>query len=327
MRSLVNRTLFLGILAGILLAAGCGSNLGTGLLYLSISADPQIPDEAANRIVISCPGRADHIYAGTFPPKDRTTLPLKLQVPNLPASDAPVAFTVQGFDASGCAVTKPATTGPVVIKAGAETAPIAITLVKSDANCSDGGSSVDAADGGGAMPDAAAKGIDGTTNGADDAGSTGTEAGVAKVDGTPLDASAIDRAKDTPESTSGEAGSVLDGADAFNPAPADVADAPLEPETGADVPLGTGGTGGTLATGGMTASGGNTSEGGTTTSGGIGATGGSTGGVPTTGGIATSGGTTASGGTTSAGGTTGGTIASGGTTSATRKGMKATRRV
>ena len=47
-RALVNRTLSFGALAGILLAAGCGSNQGTGLLSLSISADPQIPDEAAS---------------------------------------------------------------------------------------------------------------------------------------------------------------------------------------------------------------------------------------------------------------------------------------
>jgi endoglucanase len=311
MRAIVNRKLSFGVLAGTLLVAGCRSNQGTGLLYLSISADAQIPDEAASKLVISYPGGANHVYPGKFPPKDRSTLPLKLQVPNLPASDTPVTFTVQGFDASGCAVTKPATTGAVVIKAGAETAPIAVTLVKSDASCGDGGVPGGPADGASATLDGAGNGTDGTTN---------SDAGVALVDGSALDSPAMDATKDAPLPNPAEAGSVSDGVDAINATRAEVADAPLGSESGSDVRLGTGGATGT---GGISGSGGGAGTGGAATGGATGtggiATGGATGtgggtstgvgtgagGAPVTGGTTASGGISVTGGTISAGGTTG----------------------
>ena len=259
MRTLVNRTLPFSVFAIILLAAGCGSNQGTGLLYLSISADPQIPDEATSNLVISHPGGANHVYQGKFPPKDRSTLPLKLQVPNLPASDTPVPFTVQGFDSSGCGVTKPASTDAVIIKAGAETALIPVMLVKSDTNCGDGGIPVGTNDGGGGTPDGTRNGIDETMTGAYETGGLGPETGVDLADGP-----------------------TLDGSDTINPARAEVADTPLASETGVDVPFSNDsgpGSGGISGTGGGT---GGTATGGATGTGGMaadGAAGGATGGA------------------------------------------------
>ena len=297
MRTIVNRKLSFGALAGTLLAAGCGSNQGTGLLYLSISADPQLPDEAASKLVISYPGGTNHAYQGKFPPKDRSTLPLKLQVPNLPANNTPVTFTVQGFDASGCAVTKPATTGAVAIKAGAETAPIAVTLVKSDASCADGGMPIGSADGGSTSFDGAGNGIDGTPSGVDGTGSIGTEAGVAVFDGPTPDAFAIDSTKDSPQPNSAEVGNGADGTDAINSARAEVADAPLGSETGSDVPFGNGGAPGN---GGISGSGGGPGTGGTAAGGATGTGGIATGGATGAGGIVSTGGAPSTGGTSGA---------------------------
>ena len=231
-RALVNRTLSFGALAGILLAAGCGSNQGTGLLSLSISADPQIPDEAASRIVISSPGGSNHVYQGKFPPKDRSTLPLKLQVPNLTANDTPVTFTVQGFDASGCAVTTPATTAAVVIKAGAETELMSVTLGKSDTSCTDSGVPVDSADSGGGSAGAE------TVAGVD---STGTDAAIDTTDGSAMtaDRSGPETADVVSDGRQTNDGAIEEPTDAF------------VPDSAADLSgrdTGTGGTDGTSDT-------------------------------------------------------------------------------
>ena len=321
MRAIVSKAHTFGIVAGILLAAGCGSNQGTGLLYLSISADPQVPDEAASKLVISYPGGASHVYPGKFPPKDRSTLPLKLQIPNLPANDSPVVFTVQGFDTSGCAVTQPATTGGVIIKAGAETELVAITLVTTDTRCTDGGMPVGASDGGGLTLDGAGSGIDGATNGVDGGGSTGTESGSPILDGATPDTSAVDSTKDGSQSPATDAGSVLDGADAMDPARPEVADTPLGSETGTDLPLGSGGatgTGGISGSGGVAANGGafgvdggNGADVPLGSGGGLGNGGSGTGGAMGTGGMTGAGGVTAAGGTIGIGGS-GGVTGTGG---------------
>jgi endo-1,4-beta-xylanase len=309
MRSLIGHVFFFGTIAAILLAAGCGTEQGTGLLNLSISADNTVPSEAASRIVIGYQGGSDHVWPGTFPPQARSSLPLKLQVPNLPARNNPITFTVQAFDGSNCAVTK-AATAMAIIKAGTETDPIAVTLTATGIACGDGDAAVGSTDGGNPL-DGSASGLDGT-------GALGLDAGIAPPDGATVDSSAVDSAKETPQASTAEAGNVQDRADAISPAGAEVADSSLLSEAGTDVPLGSGGT---LGTGGIPGSGGGgtggaagtvgTSSGGTTGTGGGTGSGGATG----TGGGTGSGGATNTRGTTSTGGVqgTGGTTDTGGT--------------
>jgi hypothetical protein len=266
----------------VLLAAGCGTDQGTGLLVLNISADSTIPVAAANSLVLTGPGKISRTYPGSFPLAGGAAL--VLEFPNLPASDSPVAITVQAFDSGHCLIGS--ATKQVTIKGGTKTTSD-IMLSKSTSACGDGGGSAGTPDDGATM-DGPGSGTDGTTNGVDGSGGTGAEAGVVLLDGAARDAPAIDSTTDAPPFNSAEAGKVPDGTDAISPAGAEVADAPLGSETGSDVPLGTGGISG---------------------SGGVaGTTGTATGGAPGTGGIAT-GGATGTGGITNTGGTqnTGGT--------------------
>ena len=314
MRSIVGR--ILTVVAAVLLAAGCGTDQGTGLLALTISADNTIPGAAASSVVLTGPGKINRTYPGAFPPVGGT--PLVLEFPNLPASDSPVAITVQAFDSSHCLVG--ATTKQVTIKGGVKTTSD-IVLSKATAACGDGGGSAASSDGGAAL-DGAGNGFDGTTIGVDGAGSTGTEAGVALADGSTLDTPTIDGTKDAPQTSSDEAGSIPDGADAINPARPEVTDTPLGSEAGPDTPLGSGGTTGT---GGITGSGGGTGTGGTssggTAAGGAGMGGAGMGGVVGTGGIAGTGGVVGTGGIVGTGGVvgmggivgTGGVVGTGGT--------------
>jgi endo-1,4-beta-xylanase len=267
-----------GTIAVILLAAGCRTEQGTGLLYLSISADDAIPSEAASRIDIGYPGGRGHSWQGMFPPKARSTLPLKLQVPNLPANNAPVTFTVQAFDAAGCAVTKAATVS-ATIKAGAETDPLSITLTNSDTSCADSGIFGNVIDGGVAAFDGAMPVTDG-------AGTLGSETGVALADVAPFDTPAI---ADLTDLILPDASGRPDGVY--------FADAPPLSDTASDIALGAGGAPGT---GGTMGSGGTKGTGGTV---GTGATSG-TGGTTSTGGLISSGGATGAGGMTSPGGST-----------------------
>ena len=268
MRAVANHIVSLSALAIILLAAGCGSKQETGLLALSLSADPQIPAEAASKLVVTYPGGSAHVYQGTFPPRDRGTLPMKLQVPNLPANNTPAVFTVQGFDSNGCAVTKPATTTGVVIKAGAETALIPVTLLKSDTNCADGGTVIPPVDGADAI--------------------TPARPDVAEAPLSP------DTAWDVPL---GSGGAVVIGTGGLDGGSGGQPDAAI---TGGSL-----GVGGTTSLGGALASGGTTKAGGNTATGGILGTGGNTT-PPGTGGTPATGGSIATGGTGTGGAGTGG---------------------
>ena len=336
MRSqLTHRPLSFGVLAATLLVAGCGTDLGTGLLALSISPDPNGPPAAASKIVLAGPG-INRTYNGSFPSDGGATL--VLEFPDLPASNAPVALTVQAYNI-GCQVGTASFS--VKIQAGAKTGPIEVKL-KAVAACGDGGvvgptldSGADGAETGSA--DAFADGpgdgaSDGSADGvarAFDSGAEAVDAAAAGIDGGgeagPPDAPYGQPdvpAGSTDAISTGGAGGTSDAAGrdggasggstgtggAGGPDDAGPPDAPYLPTGGAGGNPGAGGTTGTggTATGGVPTGG----TGGTATGGTV------TGGTATTGGTTASGGTTISGGTTASGGTTttGGTTASGGTT-------------
>ena len=79
MRSSIACRLFsCGVLAAILLVAGCGTDQGTGLLALSISADPTNPPPPASAIVLTGPGFT-RTYPGSFPPESDAGATLVLE--------------------------------------------------------------------------------------------------------------------------------------------------------------------------------------------------------------------------------------------------------
>jgi hypothetical protein len=314
MRSVACRAFSASLLAVALMAAGCGSNQGTGLLVLSISADTNNPPPPASKVVLTLPGGISRTYTGSFPPASGS---LVLEFPNLPASDSPVTVTVQTLDSAGCVVGSAMKS--VTIKAGVKTTGDML-LAKSAGICGDGGILAGSNDGGEAGSSGEAGPADGAGTAVDSADSLAT-----------LDVATVDSPKDLPSSTPTEVGSGSDTPVAPPDAlPTDARDASALLEVATDSPIaiggasGSGGAGGGSATnsGGVVGSGG-TGAGGATGAGGSssgGATGGSTasGGVPRTGGIAATGGVVGAGGTTATGGTsgTGGTAASGGMTGA-----------
>jgi hypothetical protein len=297
MRSVVGRAFSASLLAVVLLAAGCGSNQGTGLLALSLSADPTNPPPPASKVVLTLPGGISRTYPGSFPP---ATGALVLEFPNLPASDSPVAITVQAFDNSGCVVGS--ATKSVTIKAGVTTTGDML-LAKSTAACADGGIPSGSRDG----SEAGSPGEAGSPDGA------GTAKDSADAP-TTLDATTIDVSKEAPPSGFAEAGGGPDTptvpADAMS---ADGRDASAILDVATDSPIAIGGASGSGGAGGSaTSSGGVGGSGGTSAGGVTGAGGSSSGGAVGSGGTA-SGGSTASGGVIGSGGTaTGGTSSLGG---------------
>jgi hypothetical protein len=284
------------LLAVVLLAAGCGSNQGTGLLVLSISADPANPPPPASKVVLTLPGGISRTYPGSFPPASGT---LVLEFPNLPASDSPVAITVQAFDTSGCVVGSASKS--VTIAAGAKTTSD-VLLAKSTAVCGDGG--IGSKDGG----EAGSPGEAGAPDGA----------GIAmdSADAVPvLDATAVDVSRDAPPAVVAEAGSGPDTPAApVDATSADGRDAPAILDAAADSPIALGGASGSggVGGGGATSSGGVVGSGGTSAGGATGSGGTASGGSTAAGGVIGSGGN-ATGGFGTGGATgTGGTFGSGG---------------
>jgi hypothetical protein len=300
MRSIVCRALSASLLAVVLLAAGCGSNQGTGLLVLSISADPTNPPPPASKVVLTLPGGISRTYPGSFPPASGA---LVLEFPNLPASDSPVTITVQAFDSSGCVVGS--ATKSVTIAAGVKTTSN-VTLAKST-GCGDGGILGGFKDGGEAGSPGEA--------GAPDGAGTAVDSADALVVIDVVDATAVDASKDTPPSVSAEAGAGPDAPAApVDATSADGRDAPAISDAATDSPIAIGGASGSggAGGGGATSSGVVVGSGGTVAGGATVAGGSSTGGAIGSGGTA-SGGSTASGGVIGAGGAViGATVASGG---------------
>jgi hypothetical protein len=311
-------------IALLLLVAGCGTDQGTGLLALSISADGSIPAAAASSVVLSLQGTKSRTWTGAFPRADGEAL--LIEYPNLPASDSPVAITVQAFDGRSCLVGT--ASKQVTVRAGVITSD-GIVLGRATAVCGDGGfpTSIDAqpseAGGRGDTPDMS---LDGTRGG-------NIEAGVLDV-AAFLDSSMIDGTSDTPRFAPPDG---VAGSDASDSAQAVLAEVRAGGEVAMDTPLGTGGilgsggaggvgSGGTSGGGGLGGSGGVASSGGVpgSGSGGLGGSGGvaSSGGDPGTGsggvygsgGVASSGGIPGSGGggITGAGGGSGGATGTGG---------------
>ncbi len=355
MRSMTCRLFSTGVLAAILLAAGCGTDQGTGLLALSISPDPTNPPASASKIVLIGPG-INRTYKGPFPPGGDAGATLLVEFPNLPAGNS-VAVTVQAYDSGGCKVGVTSAPVSITITAGAKTGPFDVYL-KAVAGCGDGGilgGSQDSGAGGadtggvnasldGRLADnrAADKPADAfATDGGADLTDAGQDSGTGETSGSG-DAwvpDAPDGQPDVPMSGAdgGATGGSGGGGDARVPdafgAKADVSfggaggggtggaggagDAGVVDAP--DVPIGgAGGTGGTAA-GGSTATGGTTSTGGTTTTGGA-----TSGGATSSGGTTTTGGTTASGGSNGGASGTGGTSADGGTPPPSCSGLAAT---
>jgi hypothetical protein len=286
MRSIAGRAFSHGLLALVLFAVGCAKDKGTGLLILTISADPANPPSPATSVVLTVAGGKPRTYSGAFPPAGGGDLVLGYA--DMPASDSPVTLSVQAYSGQ-CLVASG--TRQVTIKAGEKTTSD-IVLVKSATACSDGG----------------------VPGGSTEAGAAGVDSARDGSDGAPLDATGIDGTQDAPQASAAEGGSGSDGRDAG----ADVTDAPLPQETGQDVPLGSGGvtgTGGSAGAGGGAGTGGAISAGGATGTGGVIAGGGTigTGGTIATGGIVGTGGVVVTGGIIGTGGAgTGGIVGTGG---------------
>ncbi len=301
MRSVVRKRLSGSVVGLALLATGCATDQGTGLLALNISADGTIPAGAASSVVLTGPSKISRSYPGSFPLAGGVAL--VLEFPNLPASDSPVAIGVQAFDSGHCLVGS--ATKQVTIKGGVKTTSD-VALTRSTAACGDGGGSAGTPDGGGTTRDGSGNRVDGPAIAGDAPERDGAEAGVIDVDVlAPLDASSkIDGTTDAPPLSPAETGAIPNGSDATNSTRSEVADAPLGSETGTDVPLGSGGANGT---GGINSSGGTTSGG----TGGINGTGG--GGSTGTGGNSASGGVTTRDGGSDAPASTGGSATGGAT--------------
>ena len=135
--SLACRLFSCSVLGAVLLVAGCGTDQETGLLALSISADPTNPPMPASKIVLTGPGFT-RTYTGPFPPGGDAGATLVLEYPNLPTSSSPVALTVQAYDSNGCQVGAASVPVSVTIQAGVKNGPFPVTLA-AVAACGDGG--------------------------------------------------------------------------------------------------------------------------------------------------------------------------------------------
>ena len=290
----------LTLVALVLIGASCTKDKGTGLLTLNITADSAIVPAPANKIVISDPRGSIRTWVGLFPRADASAF--VLQIPDLPASDSPVLFSVQAFDSGGCPISDVAKVS-ATIKAGSSTPATAVKLLKGLATCGDGGTPGAPTDGGGVF--------------ADGAGDLDAKLPLG------VDAATDDADRDVLQSISVEAGRYLDADKATDAVWVDSADAQLILDTSVDVPMGggdvrgaggasgSGGIGGIDASGAGGAGGSNVTDapigsGGTLGSGGTSGTGGipGSGGATSTGGIIGSGGTTGTGGTPGTGGAT-----------------------
>jgi hypothetical protein len=255
MRSRLRRPFSRGVLAATLFVAGCGTDQGTGLLALSISPDPSSPPAPASKIVLAGPG-INRIYPGSFLSDGGATL--VLEFPDLPASNSPVALTVQAFDI-GCQVGTASLS--VKIQAGAKTGPLEVKL-RAVGACGDGG----------LVGPALNSGADGAETGnvdaiADGPGDIATD-GFADVVARALDSGA--EAGDGPAAGidgSGEAG-LPDAPEGQPDVPAGSTDAigaggvggtgDAGPPDAPDVPMG--GSGGNPGAGGTTSTGGTASD-------------------------------------------------------------------
>jgi len=136
------------VLAGALLlvALGCSKDAGTGLLWLRLSADAANPPVTASSLVLTgAPGGITRIHQATVQLAPNNSI--EFQFPGLPASDAPVTFAVRLYGDGGCLVGQ--NVGPIttVIKAGAQTEHIDVTIA-AVAACGDAGTAPSALDGG-----------------------------------------------------------------------------------------------------------------------------------------------------------------------------------
>ncbi len=269
--SLACRLFSCSVLGAVLLVAGCGTDQETGLLALSISADPTNPPMPASKIVLTGPGFT-RTYTGPFPPGGDAGATLVLEYPNLPTSSSPVALTVQAYDSNGCQVGAASVPVSVTIQAGVKNGPFPVTLA-AVAACGDGG----------------------ILRVSQDSGAGAAEAGGldARADGPPTGDAAADKPADASVPSSGA--EVSDGGgDTGTGGTTESGDAwvPDAPDGQPDVPID--GSGGSIGTAGTTAVGGTSGSGGTTNTGGTGAVGGTTGsGGVGTGGAVGTGGTTA----------------------------------
>jgi len=164
------RTTIVRLAAVILLAAGCRTDPGAGLVLLDIAAGSGM---SASKIVVIDPSGVKRTYEGQFPPKNGGNL--LLQVPGLTAGSA-MDLTVQALDRSGCLVGTG--TVKVTVTAGAKTGPFAVSLGWAGAACADGGmpgtdAGSDAPGAAEVRPDLVADLARGGADGTGDSGATG----------------------------------------------------------------------------------------------------------------------------------------------------------
>ena len=114
------------------LVASCGGK-DTGLLDLTLTADPQHPPPQAVTIDLLGSGGIHRSYAGKFPPDGSSSL--RLEYPDLPAGTT--AFSVQTLDGKGCVVGESPAPFQVAIKAGTKVV-AATAVLRSSRPCGDG---------------------------------------------------------------------------------------------------------------------------------------------------------------------------------------------
>jgi hypothetical protein len=168
---------------GLCLFAACSED--SGLLDLTLNADPQTPPPQAATVELVGSGGILRSYAGKFPPDGANSL--RLEYPNLPART--ITFSVQTLDSRGCVVGESTAPFQVEVKAGTKVT-AATNVRRSSKACGDGGGigGVDA----NTELDAGQTGVDARTTNLDAAFDTPTVSDVAALDLPAMDLPGVD---------------------------------------------------------------------------------------------------------------------------------------